>query len=195
MSVCILLCMMKRQLGKERIFCDQTIIIALQYLHLSCNQLLQVKRKDAILTKCFHVFCYDCLRTRLESCLFTYFCDRMHSDNSFLSFLFFFCARYETRQRKCPKCNAAFGASDYHRWVGCYQRVFPQCLQLPVPVCHVCCQLCVLLCDCVSCLSRAQAVHPVRFYKLYFLYVWPLFQLFLLNGVNLIYLLFRLYLS
>merc|ERR1712029_828247 len=46
----------------------------------------KVKRKDAILTKCFHVFCYDCLRTR-----------------------------YETRQRKCPKCNAAFGASDYHR--------------------------------------------------------------------------------
>merc|ERR1719346_927471 len=42
--------------------------------------------KDAILTKCFHAFCYDCLRTR-----------------------------YETRQRKCPKCNAAFGASDYHR--------------------------------------------------------------------------------
>merc|ERR1711934_1214404 len=46
----------------------------------------KVKRKDAILTKCFHAFCYDCLRTR-----------------------------YETRQRKCPKCNAAFGASDYHR--------------------------------------------------------------------------------
>jgi len=46
----------------------------------------KVKRKDAVLTKCFHCFCYDCLRTR-----------------------------YETRQRKCPKCNAAFGASDYHR--------------------------------------------------------------------------------
>ncbi|KPJ06280.1 E3 ubiquitin-protein ligase Bre1 [Papilio machaon] len=45
-----------------------------------------VKRKDAVLTKCFHVFCWDCLRTR-----------------------------YETRQRKCPKCNAAFGANDYHR--------------------------------------------------------------------------------
>ena len=46
----------------------------------------KVKRKDAVLTKCFHCFCYDCLRTR-----------------------------YETRQRKCPKCNAAFGAMDYHR--------------------------------------------------------------------------------
>uniref|UniRef100_A0A224XJ13 E3 ubiquitin protein ligase n=1 Tax=Panstrongylus lignarius TaxID=156445 RepID=A0A224XJ13_9HEMI len=46
----------------------------------------KVKRKDAVLSKCFHVFCYDCLKTR-----------------------------YETRQRKCPKCNAAFGANDYHR--------------------------------------------------------------------------------
>ncbi|CAG0903583.1 unnamed protein product [Darwinula stevensoni] len=46
----------------------------------------KVKKKDAVLTKCFHVFCFDCLRTR-----------------------------YETRQRKCPKCNAAFGANDYHR--------------------------------------------------------------------------------
>lgn len=46
----------------------------------------KVKRKDAVLSKCFHVFCWDCLRTR-----------------------------YETRQRKCPKCNAAFGANDYHR--------------------------------------------------------------------------------
>ncbi|KAK9732343.1 Zinc finger, C3HC4 type (RING finger) [Popillia japonica] len=46
----------------------------------------KVKRKDSVLSKCFHVFCYDCLKTR-----------------------------YETRQRKCPKCNCAFGANDYHR--------------------------------------------------------------------------------
>lgn len=46
----------------------------------------KVKRKDAVLTKCFHVFCFDCLKTR-----------------------------YETRQRKCPKCNANFGANDFHR--------------------------------------------------------------------------------
>jgi len=46
----------------------------------------KVKKKDAVLTKCFHVFCLECLRTR-----------------------------YETRQRKCPKCNATFGANDYHR--------------------------------------------------------------------------------
>lgn len=42
--------------------------------------------KDAVLTKCFHVFCYECLK-----------------------------ARVDTRQRKCPKCNAQFGASDFHR--------------------------------------------------------------------------------
>ncbi|XP_070571727.1 E3 ubiquitin-protein ligase BRE1A-like [Ptychodera flava] len=47
-----------------------------------CN----VKRKDTVLTKCFHVFCSECIKTR-----------------------------YETRQRKCPECNAAFGANDYHR--------------------------------------------------------------------------------
>ncbi|KAM8794723.1 E3 ubiquitin-protein ligase BRE1B [Eudromia elegans] len=47
-----------------------------------CNS----RRKDAVLTKCFHVFCFECVRSR-----------------------------YETRQRKCPKCNAAFGAHDFHR--------------------------------------------------------------------------------
>jgi len=46
----------------------------------------KVKKKDAVLTKCFHVFCLECLKTR-----------------------------YETRQRKCPKCNATFGANDFHR--------------------------------------------------------------------------------
>ncbi|OON18284.1 protein kinase domain protein [Opisthorchis viverrini] len=46
----------------------------------------KTNRKDAILTKCFHVFCLNCLK-----------------------------ARYETRNRKCPKCNATFGANDYHR--------------------------------------------------------------------------------
>ncbi|XP_071945809.1 E3 ubiquitin-protein ligase BRE1A-like isoform X2 [Antedon mediterranea] len=43
-------------------------------------------RKNVILSKCYHVFCFDCIKTR-----------------------------YETRQRKCPKCNAGFGANDYHR--------------------------------------------------------------------------------
>lgn len=47
-----------------------------------CN----TRKKDAILTKCFHVFCFECLKTR-----------------------------YDTRQRKCPKCNATFGNNDFHK--------------------------------------------------------------------------------
>lgn len=46
----------------------------------------KIKQKDAVLTKCFHVFCFDCLQKR-----------------------------YESRQRKCPKCNAGFGANDYRK--------------------------------------------------------------------------------
>lgn len=47
-----------------------------------CN----TNKKDCILIKCYHVFCFDCVQKR-----------------------------YDTRQRKCPKCNAAFGANDFHR--------------------------------------------------------------------------------
>ncbi|XP_068610976.1 E3 ubiquitin-protein ligase BRE1B-like [Brachionichthys hirsutus] len=47
-----------------------------------CN----TRDKETVLTKCFHVFCYECLKMR-----------------------------YDTRQRKCPKCNCAFGANDFHR--------------------------------------------------------------------------------
>jgi len=57
-----------------------------QLLCPSCK----VKQKDAVLTKCFHVFCYDCLQKR-----------------------------YELRQRKCPKCNANFGSQDYRRLYLC----------------------------------------------------------------------------
>jgi len=46
----------------------------------------QTRRKDAVLTRCFHVFCYECLKTR-----------------------------YESRQRKCPKCTQVFGVNDYHK--------------------------------------------------------------------------------
>lgn len=46
----------------------------------------KTKPKDTVLTKCFHVFCNDCLQKRVE-----------------------------TRQRKCPKCNAQFGANEIHR--------------------------------------------------------------------------------
>ncbi|MBZ3870546.1 E3 ubiquitin-protein ligase BRE1A [Sciurus carolinensis] len=47
-----------------------------------CN----VCKKDVVLTECFHVFCFDCVKT---------------------------C--YDTHQSKCPKCNAAFDASGFHR--------------------------------------------------------------------------------
>ena len=47
-----------------------------------CSQ----RKKDHILTKCFHVFCGECIKMR-----------------------------YETRQRKCPKCNANFGNNDWHK--------------------------------------------------------------------------------
>ncbi|MEN2495965.1 MAG: E3 ubiquitin-protein ligase BRE1B [Marteilia pararefringens] len=42
--------------------------------------------KNAILLRCYHVFCMECL-----------------------------ISRYETRQRKCPKCNAYFGQNDYKK--------------------------------------------------------------------------------
>jgi len=42
--------------------------------------------KNTVLTKCFHVFCNDCIKKR-----------------------------YDARSRKCPKCNCGFGANDFHR--------------------------------------------------------------------------------
>jgi E3 ubiquitin-protein ligase BRE1 len=44
------------------------------------------RKKDTVLTKCFHVFCSECIRSR-----------------------------YDSRLRKCPKCGAAFGANDFHK--------------------------------------------------------------------------------
>ena len=52
---------------------------------LTCSA-CKSRKKDAVLTRCFHVFCYECLRDR-----------------------------YEGRERKCPKCNATFGAKDFHK--------------------------------------------------------------------------------
>lgn len=49
---------------------------------LKCNS-CHVRQKDTVLTKCMHVFCKDCIDTRLE-----------------------------TRQRKCPNCGEAFGMND-----------------------------------------------------------------------------------
>ncbi|KAK3591494.1 hypothetical protein CHS0354_031601 [Potamilus streckersoni] len=66
---------------------DEVLLAEIQEYkdQLTCPS-CKVNRKDAVLTKCFHLFCLECLKTR-----------------------------YETRQRKCPKCNAGFGANDYHR--------------------------------------------------------------------------------
>ncbi len=44
------------------------------------------KQRDAIHSKCFHVFCYDCLKSR-----------------------------YDSRQRKCSKCNTALEQSDMRK--------------------------------------------------------------------------------
>ncbi|KAL3316291.1 E3 ubiquitin-protein ligase bre1 [Cichlidogyrus casuarinus] len=66
---------------------DEVILAEIQdYKELLTCPTCKTNRKDAILTKCFHVFCLQCLKTR-----------------------------YETRNRKCPRCNALFGANDYHR--------------------------------------------------------------------------------
>ncbi|KAI1289781.1 E3 ubiquitin-protein ligase Bre1 [Halotydeus destructor] len=54
-------------------------------MHLTCPS-CKTRQKNAVLTKCFHVFCYECLKSR-----------------------------YESRQRKCPKCVQGFGLHDFHR--------------------------------------------------------------------------------
>ncbi|XP_048359392.1 E3 ubiquitin-protein ligase BRE1A [Sphaerodactylus townsendi] len=67
--------------------CDEILIEEIKdyKARLTCP-CCNMRKKDAVLTKCFHVFCFECVKTR-----------------------------YDTRQRKCPKCNAAFGANDFHR--------------------------------------------------------------------------------
>ena len=46
-----------------------------------CNK----KMKTVVLSKCWHLFCQTCIKSRLES-----------------------------RARKCPTCGVAFGAADVH---------------------------------------------------------------------------------
>ena len=43
----------------------------------------RVRQKDAIITKCFHMFCQPCIKSNLD-----------------------------TRHRKCPGCGVGFGAAD-----------------------------------------------------------------------------------
>eukprot|EP00056_Hartaetosiga_gracilis_P016369 m.4824 g.4824 ORF g.4824 m.4824 type:complete len:723 (+) comp4011_c0_seq1:176-2344(+) len=52
---------------------------------LKCSVCL-TKEKNTIMLKCFHMFCGDCVQSRLDS-----------------------------RQRKCPQCSQPFGKGDYHR--------------------------------------------------------------------------------
>jgi len=54
-------------------------------LKLTCP-ICNVYAKDTVLTKCYHVFCHKCIQKR-----------------------------YETRQRKCPKCQNGFGHNDFHK--------------------------------------------------------------------------------
>jgi len=54
-------------------------------LKLTCP-ICNVQPKDTVLTKCYHVFCHKCIQKR-----------------------------YETRQRKCPKCQNGFGHNDFHK--------------------------------------------------------------------------------
>lgn len=49
---------------------------------LRCNS-CHIREKNAVLSKCMHVFCRQCLEDRIE-----------------------------TRQRKCPNCGDSFSATD-----------------------------------------------------------------------------------
>lgn len=46
----------------------------------ACN----ARKKDTVLTKCYHCFCKQCIQTRID-----------------------------TRQRSCPQCARKFGANDF----------------------------------------------------------------------------------
>ncbi|KAK2510995.1 hypothetical protein Q9233_017292 [Columba guinea] len=75
-----------RVVSGSRLVASEALLTAiLPQARLTCP-CCNARKKDAVLTKCFHVFCFECVKSR-----------------------------YDTRQRKCPKCNAAFGAHDFHR--------------------------------------------------------------------------------
>eukprot|EP00055_Hartaetosiga_balthica_P009026 m.35016 g.35016 ORF g.35016 m.35016 type:complete len:699 (-) comp6576_c0_seq1:14-2110(-) len=52
---------------------------------LKCT-VCQTRQKNTILLKCYHMFCAECVQSRLDS-----------------------------RQRKCPQCSTPFGRNDFHR--------------------------------------------------------------------------------
>ena len=51
----------------------------------AAQQVCHNRQKDTVITKCFHIFCGQCIKANLD-----------------------------TRHRKCPGCGAAFGAGDIH---------------------------------------------------------------------------------
>jgi len=46
----------------------------------------KVRQKDTVISKCWHMFCQQCIQANLAN-----------------------------RHRKCPGCSAAFGAADVHQ--------------------------------------------------------------------------------
>ncbi|CAD5220151.1 unnamed protein product [Bursaphelenchus xylophilus] len=73
---------MKRSGNMDEVLMEENKVLREQLNCPSCK----THEKDTVLTKCYHVFCFKCIRTR-----------------------------YDQRRRKCPKCNANFGANDFHR--------------------------------------------------------------------------------
>ncbi|CAD5213383.1 unnamed protein product [Bursaphelenchus okinawaensis] len=73
---------MKKSGNMDEVLIEENRVLREQLNCPSCK----THEKDTVLTKCFHVFCNKCIRTR-----------------------------YDQRRRKCPKCNANFGANDFHR--------------------------------------------------------------------------------
>ncbi|MES1902077.1 MAG: E3 ubiquitin-protein ligase BRE1A [Paramarteilia canceri] len=69
---------------------EEDILILLEeikeYKRLLTCPCCNFRRKNAILTRCAHVFCLECLTLS-----------------------------YETRQRKCPRCNTIFGPNDFKK--------------------------------------------------------------------------------
>eukprot|EP00127_Corallochytrium_limacisporum_P007241 Clim_evm14s244 gene=Clim_evmTU14s244 len=64
---------------------DLTDMLKMYKDYINCS-ICNTRKKNAVITKCFHCFCFDCIQTR-----------------------------YEMRNRKCPSCAEPFGANDYHQ--------------------------------------------------------------------------------
>lgn len=56
---------------------------AVSYRNMLRCKVCETRQKEAVITKCYHMFCHPCIKANLE-----------------------------TRHRKCPACGAAFGQGD-----------------------------------------------------------------------------------